>query len=135
MFGIIIVRTNENIKRWEEFKKDLSYGKLKWTVDPPSRKVNFLDLTIHVDNLGIITTKKVQKKMNLHLYIPPYSAHPSGLFKSIIYSTIRRYWYQNRTWEDLTNIVTQFYRHLLNRGYRPYNIIHTIVTTLNALAT
>ena len=92
MFGIFIIKTSEDLIRWEEFKKDLPYGKLKWTVDPPSRKVNFLDLTIQVDNLGIITTKTFQKKMNLYLYIPPYSAHPSGLFKSIIYSTIRRYW-------------------------------------------
>ena len=47
--------------------------------------------------------------MNLYLYIPPYSAHPPGLFKSIIYSTIRRYWLKNSTWEDFTHIVMQFY--------------------------
>ena len=92
MLAIFIIKTAENIERWEEFKKDLPYGKLTWTVDPPSKVVNFLDLTIQVYHTGLITTKTFQKKMNLYLYIPPYSAHPSGLFKSIIYSTIRRYW-------------------------------------------
>ena len=62
MLGIFIIKTAEDIERWEEFKKDLPYGKLTWTVDPPSTEVNFLDLTIQVGHTGLFTTKTLQKE-------------------------------------------------------------------------
>ena len=133
MLGIFIIKTAKDLEHWKEFKKDLPYGKRTWTVDDPCKEVNFLDLNINVDHKGLITTKTFQKKMNFYLYIPPYSAHPPGLFKSIIYSTIRRYWIQNSIWKDFTEIVTQFYRRLLHRGYRSHSIDPTFVTTLYTL--
>ena len=135
MIVIFIIKTAEDLERWEEFKKNPSYGKLIWNVEPPHKEVDFLDLTIQVENTGLITTKTLQKKMNIYVYIPQYSAHPLGLFKSIIYSTIRRYGLPNSTWEDVTNIVRQFYKRLLDRGYRAHNIDPTIATTLTAIAT
>jgi hypothetical protein len=64
-----------------------------------------------------ITTKTYQKPMNLFLYIPPHSAHPAGVLKSIIYGNLRRYWIQNSNHSDYISTVTRFAQHLVNRGH------------------
>lgn len=61
----------------------------------PNKNIDFLDLTILVQNNGMIITKTYQKSMNLHLYLLPHSSYPPKLFKSIIYSTIQKYWLKN----------------------------------------
>jgi hypothetical protein len=50
------------------------------------KTVNFLDLTITINSNGLLTTKTYQKPTNLHLYLPPTSAHPPRVLKSIIYA-------------------------------------------------
>ena len=62
---------------------EMKFGILDWEVDPPAKTVNFLDLTIQLETDGTITTKTFVKPMNLHLYIPPLSAHPHGVLKSL----------------------------------------------------
>jgi len=51
------------------------------------KTVNFLDLTITINSNGLLTTKTYQKPTNLHLYLPPTSAHPPGVLKRIIMET------------------------------------------------
>jgi hypothetical protein len=99
--------------------KILQFGTLTWEVNPPSRVIDFLDLTIQITPEGYITTKTFVKPMNLHLYIPPHSAHPPGVLKSLIFGNIIRYWNQNTNREDFVQASCDFYRHLLNRGYSP----------------
>ena len=48
-----------------------------------------MDLTISIHN-GKITTSLFEKPLNLHLYIPPHSAHPPGLLPGIVHSTLFR---------------------------------------------
>jgi hypothetical protein len=72
----------------------------------------------------MISTKTYQKPTNLHLYITPNSAHPSGVLKSIIYSNLRRYWLQNTNVQDFINIVQQFANRLTARGYDKNKIIN-----------
>lgn len=57
--------------------------------------------------------------MNLHLYIPPESAHSPGVLKSLIFGNVFRYWLQNSHTSDFIRATRDFYCHLLNRGYRP----------------
>ena len=71
--------------------------------------------------------------MNLYLYIPPYSAHSKQLFKSIIYSTIRRYWLQNSNWNDLRYILQLFHQRLLDRGYNKQVLFTTFIDSLSLL--
>jgi hypothetical protein len=99
--------------------KAMAYGTLAWEVDKPSKLVNFLDLTVEILPTGWIQTKTFVKPMNLHLYIPPRSAHPHGVLKSLIFGNLQRYWHQNTSREDFVQISTSFYRHLFNRGYTP----------------
>ena len=97
--------------------QEMKFGTLSWDVETPARSVNFLDLTITIETDGSITTKTFVKPMNLHLYIPPTSAHPKGTVKSLIFGNLQRYWTQNSRKEDFISAAASFYGHLLNRGY------------------
>ena len=52
-------------------------------IQKPQKTVNFMDLTITSKDNKIHTTL-FEKHQNLHLYIPPGSAHPPGLINGII---------------------------------------------------
>jgi hypothetical protein len=97
----------------------MKFGTLPWEVEPPRKHVNFLDLSIHLNPDGSITTNTFIKPMNLHLYIPPTSAHPKGVLKSLIFGTLQRYWAQNSDRQTYVATTRDFYGHLLNRGYTP----------------
>jgi hypothetical protein len=113
---------------FEHFKQDLnSYCQLKWTSDELKTTVNFLDLTITVNNQHQIITKTFQKPTNLHLYIPPASAHPPGVLKSLIYGNLHRYWKQNTHIEDFIEITKQFANRLIIRGYKREDIQKTFI--------
>jgi hypothetical protein len=96
---------------------EMNFGSLSWEVEQPARSVNFLDLTIAIESDGSITTRTFVKAMNLHLYIPPTSAHPKGVLKSLIFGNLQRYWHQNSRRDDFIFAASAFYGHLLNRGY------------------
>lgn len=100
-------------------ERDMEFGKLPWEVNPPAREVNFLDLHISIHADGGITTKTFIKPMNLHLYIPPESAHSPGVLKSLIFGNVFRYWLQNSHASDFIQVTQDFYCHLLNRGWKP----------------
>lgn len=95
----------------------MAFGKLQWEVEKPSRKVNFLDLTITLEPGGSITTETFVKPTNLHLYIDPTSAHSKGVLKSLIFGNVMRYWKQNTHQSSFISTTRDFFRHLLNRGY------------------
>jgi hypothetical protein len=65
-----------------------NFGALTWKVKELSKSVNFLDLTITIREDRRIMTKTYKKLMNLYLYIPPASAHPPGMLKSIVYGNL-----------------------------------------------
>lgn len=98
-------------------ESEMSFGILKWEVEPPSKEVNFLDLTISLNPDGNITTQTYVKANNLHLYIPPNSAHSKGVLKSLIFGNVQRYWTQNSAQSTFIDTTRDFYNHLLNRGY------------------
>lgn len=102
-----------------QMEATMKFGDLDWEVEKPSREVNFLDLNIRLETDGSITTSTFVKPMNLHLYIPPHSAHPIGVLKSLIYGNLQRYWAQNSNRATFIATAGDFYGHLVNRGYKP----------------
>ena len=91
-FGIWLPHPNAQINKrlWDEFTKSMNNSPgLTWEFNKPSNKVDFMDLTISIHN-GKITTSLFEKPLNLHLYIPPHSAHPPRLLPGIVHSTIFR---------------------------------------------
>ena len=90
IFGIWLPHPNPqtNARLWEEFTDSMNnYPGLTWEFNDPSDKVNFMDLMIAIKN-GAISTSLFEKPLNLHLYIPPHSAHPPGLLPGNVHSTL-----------------------------------------------
>ena len=122
IFGIWI-DTPDKPNQWQQFNNDLNdYCKLQWNTEELSNKVNFLDLTISIDNQGKIQYCTFQKPMNLFLYIPAHSSHPPGVLKSLIHGLMKTYLRQNSNVEDFKLNVKQLFSRLLARGYNHYDI-------------
>lgn len=91
-FGIWIHHPDPLIdrQRWLAFQAwQQSFCSLTWEFTPLCRTVNFLDLTITLDNYQALTSL-YEKPLNLHLYIPWHSAHTSLVRSSLITSGILR---------------------------------------------
>ena len=79
-----------NAQLWEEFTKSMNnYPGLTWEFNAPTDMVDFMYLTIPIKN-SQISTSLFEKPLNLHVYIPPNSAHPPGLLPGIVHSTLFR---------------------------------------------
>ena len=64
---------------------------LKWKTEKPTRKINFLDLTITLDENGTLTTKTYRKEDNLYLYWTPNSCQPPSILNDFVYGQLHRY--------------------------------------------
>ncbi len=123
IFGVWVDSPNTS---WSEFEQALNkFGQLRWNIEKPTTSTTFLDLQISISK-NKIQTRTYQKPLNLYLYIPPTSAHPSSCFKGLITGEILRYWLQNTQQEDFINITQQFIQRLLQRGHTLEEIIPTI---------
>lgn len=109
----------QNPNAWTDFKSDLnSVCNLEWNTEDLCQSVNFLDLTIWIDNDSRrIKYKTYQKEMNLYLYIPQHSASPPGLLRSLVYSLLGTYKRQNSYKEDFNLMVSRLFERLITRGY------------------
>ena len=63
---------------------------LTWEFSEQAKTVDFMDMTISINKSNKIETTLFEKQLNLHLYIPPHSAHPPGLLPGIVYGTLFR---------------------------------------------
>lgn len=97
--------------------------RLNWEVELPSITVNFLDLTITIQEDGTITTKMFQKKMNLHLYRTPESCQPESILRSFIYGAIHRYYWQNTFELDFISIVEFLFIRIIDRGHQQQQLL------------
>ena len=103
--------------QWEVFKKDVNdFGLLTWDIEDPTTTVDFLDLTIRIEN-NKITTKTYQKELNLYQYIPPRSCHPPGMMEGIVYSLMRTYRRHNTKTSNYYDMVTKLFHRLVARGW------------------
>jgi hypothetical protein len=98
-------------------------------VEHRTASTTFLDLTISIRDQKI-RTKTFQKDLNLYLYIPPISAHPTSRFKGLIIGKLSRYWHQNSSPEDFINITNNFILHLLHQGH----LLEELIPTLQSAA-
>jgi hypothetical protein len=105
-------------EEWPHFKESLQgSGKLMWIFNDLSSSVVFLDLTLSFKAMNTITSCTYQNPLNLCLYIPPTSAHPSSCFTGTIVGNILRFWRQNPYLADYRRLVAEFAIHLESRGY------------------
>jgi hypothetical protein len=103
--------------RWLLFRARLNdWHGLQWIVSGRSNCVNFLDLTLTLRGATISCTL-FEKAQNLHLYLPPRSAHPPGMLFGVIAGTIFRARSLCSDPQDANSKILAFWRHLLARGY------------------
>lgn len=120
-------------ERFEAFKRDLPFGQLQWDATSLKKSVDFLDLTITIEDDGKISTKTFQKAMNLHLYIPATSAHRTGMIKGIINSLIHRFYKQNSMRKDFIYVTTLLYQCLIARGWDKQWMKHLIMVAVDRI--
>jgi len=116
------------ILSWSHFKQKLNtFGSLTWNVEPLTSSTTFLDLTITIKN-NKLNTATYQKPLNLYLYIPPLSAHPSSCIKGLLTGELNRYWFQNSEEEDFIDVTTKFILRLVQRGHQIQHLIPSLQT-------
>ena len=118
IFGIWIPASVPNIQTdFESFKATTNnFGILKWEFEELSTSVNFLDLTISIENNKIVT-RTYQKPINLYQYIMPQSCHPPGMAKGIITSLLRNYYRQNTKTTDYEIMAKHLFYQWVARGW------------------
>jgi len=79
--------TPECCQAFDNFKRDINTTSLDWVVNSPTKRVNYLDLTLTITT-GYVETTLYEKSLSLYLYLPPGSAHPPGVLKGLITGTI-----------------------------------------------
>ena len=120
VFGIWTPHPNPqtDAQLWDEFKHSMNaFPGLTWEFEDPSDKVNFMDLTITIKK-GHVSTSLFEKPLNLHLYIPPHSAHPPGLLPGIVHSTLFRIFTLCSDHDDRVLRTRVFFKRLQARGYK-----------------
>ncbi len=125
VIGIILVDDNDEQFQadWRRLKTDMNKCRgLEWTFTEPSKKVDFMDMTVEIKDGRIVTTL-YEKPMNLHLYIPPKSAHPPGLLPGMVFGTIFRIYTLCSTDDDKLNRTRTFYKRLKARGWQTLDLL------------
>lgn len=120
-------------EEFEQYKAALKFGSLEWTVSDLSNTAIFLDLEITIGPDRRIITKTYEKPMNLFLYIPPKSAHPPGVLKSIVYGNLQRFWRQNTYTSDYICVARKFAQRLIARGHSPATVQELFMEAAKAI--
>ena len=115
---VFAIWTGNLTSDWGAFSADINnFGVLTWDICDvmPLTSVNFLDMTLNIENQRIVT-KKFQKEMNLHLYILLMSEHPPGCIRGTIFGLIGRYYKQNTSSQDFVHFSGLLYQRTLDQG-------------------
>jgi hypothetical protein len=103
---------------WMQFCHRLNdWHGLHWTVSARTVVVDFLDITLTLRPDNTIACTLFEKLQNLHLYLPPRSAHPPGMLFGVIAGTIYRARSLCSDPTDADCKILAFWRHLVARGY------------------
>ena len=113
MFGVWV----GDDESWQRFQADTNnFGILTWEFEAPSTSVDFLDLTLTIEDHRI-TTKTFQKRLNLYQYIMPSSNHSPRMMKGIIFSLVKTYFHQNSHTHDYLLMCKKLFQRHVNRGW------------------
>ena len=137
--ALVIIRHTLNnydnfCSKMNSFKDVHTHQGLEWEAETPSKTVNFLDLTITINEEGFLFTKTYQKPMNLYLYRPPTSNQPASILNGMIYSTLHRYLWQNSRQSDFMRVALKFMMDLERRGHQTSKLLKLFQTNITKLA-
>ena len=118
-FGLWDTQKEGSSAAWEAFLARLNdWGDLKWTTTGHVRSLVFLDLTVYINDQNRLEFKTFRKEMNLNIYLPPNSAHPPDVIRSIIFGRVRAYYLHNTHHQDFVNECTTLTRNLIHCGWK-----------------
>jgi hypothetical protein len=134
--GFLLYRdANDDMEPFRSFLSEYNLlTGLEFTFQTAQDEIDFLDLTVF-KNGELYGTKSYQKKLNLHLYIPPASAHPPGVIKSLICGRIKKFKKQNTRDVHYREMVQTFFQNLIDRGHKPSFLRPIFSETMNRLET
>lgn len=113
----------EDARLWSGFQEMINnFHGMEWEFTDRGRCCDFMDLTIQIAD-GKIHTTLFEKALNLHLYIPPHSAHPPGVLKGLIMGGVMRMHTLCSSPEDVQQKLRLLFRRLRARGYNSDDII------------
>jgi hypothetical protein len=92
--------------------------RLNWEVEQPATQVDFLDLTVTIQEDGTIATKTFQKMMNLYLYQTPESCQPESIIRSFVYGALHKYYWQNTFECDFITFIELLFIRMTYRGHQ-----------------
>ena len=120
IFSIWVPTSTNDDLRWSSFTHDLNLcGKLRWEASERSKSINFLDLTITIEDNFQLSTRLFEKVENLYLYLPANSSHSPGNLKGLIFGMIFRTLHLTSS-EPVQRIeIRKLYDRLVARGYQP----------------
>lgn len=137
VIGIWLSHPNpdEDAIQWQDFQDCLNQAPgLTWLVSERSNQVDFMDLTITLKE-GIVHTTLFEKALNLHLYIPPHSAHPPGLLPGMVFGTIFRVYTLCSDPADRFVRTQAFFRRLRARGWSSGHLMPVFLKAIERAAT
>ena len=113
IYAIVLVGGEDGLskEKWDTFRKYINkFSILKWNIEDPSISVDFLDLTLKIED-GTIIYNMYQKPTNVYQYICPNSAHQPLIIGGIVFRMLKRYYHQNTHVEDYWRVAISFYNH------------------------
>ena len=127
--------TFDSNREWDAFLRDMDSAQgLVWETTIPSNKIDFMDLTLSIEN-GKIATTLYEKPSNKHLYIPPHSCHPPGMINGVVHGMVRRIMTLCTNKDDQHKRIKLFVRHLRARGYHREDIFPVVRAALEKIKT
>ena len=131
-----VTNANTDKQSWTSFKAAINSPiyKLVWEFSERKSHVDFMDLTIRIDD-DRLHTSLYEKPSNLHLYIPPHSCHPPGLVRGIVLGMIYRIHTLCSDKEDVRHRTVDLYRQLLHRGYSRHTMVPLFKEAISRAAT
>lgn len=87
---ILVIQADGNRKTVEEIFGSITDEHTKYTIDPPSREANFLDVTLYFGPEGRLETKPFSKPTSTVTFLHYRSNHPLHCRDSIPYSQLIR---------------------------------------------
>jgi hypothetical protein len=110
-------KTPREEDQWTKLQQQMdTCGSLRWEFTERLQKVDFLDMTISLEN-STIKTKLYEKQLNLYLYVPPSSAHSPGILNGLIYGMLLRIYRLTTDPADCQEMIQNLYNRLVARGY------------------
>ena len=115
--GVWNVSLPNSENKFKEFMAALNnWGKLKWTCTGFVTSLEFLDLTISIQDKEI-HFKTFQKLLNLYLYIPPISAHSPDMIRGLIFGRLCCFHKHNTNIKDYYMMAKLLAQRLIARGW------------------